>query len=108
MRLGLIGICLIVGLSGCNRPEVEKPLPLTAEIGEGLYALKHCSTCHAIDGKGGNIGCDLSRVAKRREKEWMARWLKDPQAVRPGTRMPDMGLSDEEALAIAEYLDTRR
>jgi cytochrome c2 len=99
---------LAVALPGCHRADPHEPLPITADVGEGLYALKRCSSCHAIDGKGGRIGCDLSRVALRRDKDWMTRWLKDPQAVRPGTRMPDIGLSEDEAAAIAEYLATRR
>lgn len=107
LRAWLVGY-LLLGLPGCQKAAPEEKLPITAEVGEGLYALKRCSSCHAIDGEGGKIGCDLSRVARRREKEWMARWLKDPQAIRPGTRMPDMGLKDDEARAIAEYLATRR
>ncbi len=104
----LLGGLLAFFLPGCRQAERHEPLPITAEVGEGLYALKRCSSCHAIDGVGGKIGCDLSRVAKRREKDWMALWLKDPQAVRPGTRMPDMGLDEDESRAIAEYLSTRR
>ncbi len=108
LRITLAAIILLTGAFGCQRTEPHEPLPVSAEVGEGLYALRRCSTCHAIDGSGGRIGCDLSRVARRREKDWIVRWLRDPQAVRPGTRMPDMGLSEEEALAIAEYLATRR
>lgn len=93
-------------LLGCQGP--PKRVAASAEVGEALYALKRCSTCHAIDGKGGAIGCDLTRVARRRNQAWMERWLADPQAVRPGTRMPNMGLKEDEVRAIAAYLATRR
>jgi cytochrome c2 len=88
-------------------PDREE-ISATPEVGEALYAVKRCSTCHAIAGVGGRIGCDLTRVARRRKKDWMARWLLDPQRVRPGTNMPNMGLKNDEARAIAEYLATRR
>jgi cytochrome c2 len=103
-----IAAFLVLGMPGCQQAERQEAIPLTAEVGEGLYALKRCSSCHAIDGVGGQIGCDLSRVARRREKDWMARWLLDPNEVRPGTRMPNMGLDENEARAIAEYLATRK
>lgn len=86
----------------------EEPAVAAADVGRGLYVLRQCSTCHAMDGVGGEVGCDLSRVGKRREEAWMARWLVDPQKVRPGTSMPNMGLKDSEARAIAAYLATRK
>lgn len=52
--------------------------------------------------KGG--GPPLKDVRLKLRKEWIAVWLKDPQAFRPGTRMPDFRLSTEEARALAAFL----
>ena len=35
-------------------------------------------------------------------------WLKNPRAVEPKTAMPVLGLSDEQARAVAAYLYTLR
>jgi cytochrome c1 len=34
----------------------------------------------------------------------MRRWIQSPQAIAPGTAMPDLGVSEREAQAIAAYL----
>jgi cytochrome c1 len=36
----------------------------------------------------------------------MVRWLMHPQQVLPGTQMPDLGLTDDQARKIAAYLHT--
>jgi cytochrome c oxidase subunit 2 len=40
----------------------------------------------------------------RNTPENMARWLKDPQAVKPGALMPNFRLSDEQARQMAALL----
>jgi cytochrome c oxidase subunit 2 len=35
-------------------------------------------------------------------------WLANPQALKPGVRMPDMKLSDDEVDALVSYLVTLR
>ncbi|MNY69024.1 Cytochrome c oxidase subunit 2 precursor [compost metagenome] len=37
-------------------------------------------------------------------EENLIRWIKDPQAVKPGNLMPTVELSDEQIEAIAKYL----
>ena len=34
----------------------------------------------------------------------LVRWIQSPQSVRPGTAMPDLGVSDEHAGQMADYL----
>jgi cytochrome c oxidase subunit 2 len=34
------------------------------------------------------------------------RWLKNPQASKPGCLMPDLKLTDAQASAVASYLET--
>lgn len=50
-----------------------------------------CIKCHRYDNeKGGGIGAiDLLKMPGRLRESWFHRYLTDPQAYRPGTRMPN-------------------
>lgn len=79
------------------------------EKGKHLYESKYiCSSCHVIDGKGGHLGPDLSRSGIRLNSWWVYRWIKAPQSMQRHTKMPNFGMSDDEALAITAYLATLR
>lgn len=72
--------------------------------GEKLYAERHCSACHMIQGKGGKIGPDLSDVGKRREADWLSKFLKDPNRTVTGAKMLPVKGSEEEISALVTYL----
>jgi cytochrome c2 len=38
----------------------------------------------------------------------MIAWLRNPQGIVPGNAMPDMGMSEADARAVAAYLGTLR
>lgn len=94
-----------------------QPSGSAASEGARLFLEKKCGDCHAIAGtaaKGGN-GPDLTHVLSREflgagiarnTPETLALWLTNPQAAKPGNRMPDPHLSDAEASALAAYLGT--
>jgi mono/diheme cytochrome c family protein len=63
-----------------------------------------CDGCHKIGEEGGIVGPDLSEASRRLRPEWIFRWLKNPQAIRPDSPMPNFGVSDEEARALAAYI----
>lgn len=74
-----------------------------------------CGSCHAIPGVPGadaQVGPALDRLAERQviagilpnEPRNLIRWIRDPQDVNPGNLMPDLGVSEEDARAIASYL----
>ncbi len=48
--------------------------------------------CHTI-GQGHKLGPDLRGVVKKRDRSWLARWLKEP----------DVMLKDQDPLALALY-----
>lgn len=77
----------------------------------------NCATCHTVPGvpeAKGTIGPSLAGVAHRallagrfpNTPATMARWIQHPQAMLPGTAMPEMGLTPEQTRAIADYLYT--
>ncbi len=75
--------------------------------------------CHAIDGTsaGARKGPDLTHLASRRQlaaglldnsPQNLARWLKNPQHIKPGALMPDFNFTDQELDQLGEYLETLR
>jgi mono/diheme cytochrome c family protein len=80
-----------------------------AELGKRLYENKYgCNGCHSINGEGGKVGPALDRAGFRLNGTWIYRWIKNPQAMNPATRMPALGLSDADAKAVTMYLGTLR
>ena len=49
-------------------------------------------------------GPNLRGVATKVTPEWLFAWLKDPHAMWPETRMPDLRLTDQEAADIVAYI----
>jgi len=80
-----------------------------AETGKKLYSSKYgCHGCHSLAGEGGKVGPALDRAGFRLNGTWIYRWVKNPQAMKPETRMPALGLSDNDAKAVTMYLATLR
>ncbi|MBI2216909.1 MAG: c-type cytochrome [Candidatus Rokubacteria bacterium] len=55
-------IAYIVAASKDTSTETLQIIPGTPERGEKIFAERHCSTCHAVAGKGGKVGPDLGRA----------------------------------------------
>jgi mono/diheme cytochrome c family protein len=80
-----------------------------ADVGKRLYSNKYgCNGCHSLAGEGGKVGPALDRAGFRLNGTWIYRWVKNPQAMKPETRMPALGLSDADAKAVTLYLNTLR
>lgn len=76
-----------------------------------------CGACHDIPGvprANGDVGPPLTNFARRgfiagllpNTPDNLTRWIEDPQGVKPGVDMPNMGVSDSDARDIAAYLYT--
>lgn len=85
-----------------------KPSPPAGLVDEGKesYRKRDCGLCHKVRGVGGGSGDDLSQIGKKRNEDWIFKFLKDPQALISGANMPNFELSDKEARALAKYLST--
>jgi cytochrome c oxidase subunit 2 len=89
-----------------------------ARAGEHLFLADQCSSCHTIRGTSasyGTVGPDLTHVATRSSLAAatipntpadLEQWIVNPQSIKPGTRMPDLGLSRNDARQIVAYLDS--
>jgi cytochrome c2 len=89
------------------------------EHGKSAFKRFRCGGCHAIrqvDGADGQVGPALDKIAGRaflagdqpNDPAHMVAWLQHPQALRPGTGMPELGLADQDARDVAAYLYTLR
>jgi mono/diheme cytochrome c family protein len=78
-----------------------------ADQGRQLFYSKFgCQSCHIADYSKdkGYIGPALAGTGKRFNASWIYHWMKDPQALRPGTLEPNQNMTDEEARALTAFL----
>jgi len=70
------------------------------------YFTSVCMGCHAVNGKGGQVGPALDAVSDRLDADYLRTWISDPQSVKPGTTMPNLGLKGESLDEILIFLAT--
>src|SRR5450631_296213 len=90
-------------LSGYSQGQVE--------LGKQLFYGKYsCQGCHIVDTKTdkGYIGPTLTYVGSRLTAAWIFQWMKNPQALRPGTAEPNRAMSDEDARALTAFLISQK
>jgi nitric oxide reductase subunit C len=63
-----------------------------------------CVACHSVDGQGGKVGPALDAVAGKYDDASLDRWLADPQAVKPGTAMPNLKLAPDVRKELVGWL----
>ena len=105
-------------LTGCR--DDPAPRPAGTAVGDpaaGARAIDAygCGACHTIPGirsADSLVGPPLTGWGERtfiagtlaNDVENLVTWLQDPDEVRPGTAMPDLGITDADARDIAAYL----
>ncbi|MGH7581234.1 MAG: cytochrome c oxidase subunit II, partial [Gemmatimonadales bacterium] len=100
-----------------QRRTASEPHDSMASLGRAAFLGSACAFCHAVRGTpaGGNAGPDLTHVASRRtlaaallpnSAGHLGGWIANPQALKPGSRMPTVPLSREEFRRIHHYLLT--
>lgn len=90
---------LFVLLAACNQAPPTGP-----GAGKAYFAMAGCSSCHKVGADGSAVGPDLSLVGFRHSSQWLDLFIKDPQAWKKDTLMPNKRLSDEARAAIVAYL----
>jgi cytochrome c oxidase subunit II len=88
--------------------------------GEKLFASKGCVACHslqAVNAPKGMVGPNLANIGARsylaagtlkNTDENMARWIREPQSIKKGVLMPNLGLSESEAQALVAFLQAHK
>ncbi len=89
-----------------------------AARGLEVYQKGQCVACHMIDGVSyGMLGPNLNKVALRQtiaggmfpnDEKNMAAWIKNAPALKPGSLMMNMNLTDQDVEALVAFLRTRR
>ena len=97
----------LVAFLGSLRPErasSSPPLEGDARRGEDLHASVGCAACHLPqEGRGGG-GAGMRSAGLKYSRASLAEFLYLPSRVRPSGRMPDLGLSPQEAADLAAWL----
>jgi cytochrome c1 len=111
----------LLALGACKPPPSD-PQPIAGAdpaAGRKLAAAVGCGACHAlpgIDWPKGRVGPDLAGFADQtliagrlpNRPDLLAAYVRNAPALTPGTTMPAMPLSEEEARDVAAYLYTLR
>ena len=85
--------------------------------GRRVFESTACVNCHTVGGTPaeGTFGPDLTHFMSRdtlasgaaaNTPENLRLWLRNPDALKPGSLMPAMNLSDADVNAVAEYLES--
>ena len=110
----------------CHHQITDIPQAAKLQAGYQRIVQYGCTGCHLIGGEGSfgpdltderTVGPNLSHIGAKLSPEWVQKWIKDPHAFRPDSRMPrfygltnndaaedDIPKGDAEIQAIAHYL----
>ena len=87
--------------------------------GNATFTASGCGSCHQIRGTTahGHVGPDLTHFASRmtigagripNTRANVDEWIRDPQGVKPGNKMPNLQLSNREWNELTDYLESLR
>lgn len=114
-------LLLLLALTGCTAiaEAVDQETIMTGDVEAGRAALATygCHACHTIPGVvGANslVGPPLNGWAERafiagslpNEPAHLVSWIRYPQAIEPGTAMPNLDVTEEDAINMSAYLYT--
>ena len=68
----------------------------------------NCFSCHAINGRGGDMAPDLTWEGSAVQRDWLLKFFKNPNTLRPTLirRMPKFNVTDQEATVLTDYILT--
>jgi cytochrome c len=103
--------------AGTQAPAGGGAVSGNADAGKAAIAKYNCGSCHTIPGINGANGTVGPSLAKYSTIPQIAavipntpantvKWLMDPPAVKPGTAMPKLGVTQQDAQDITAYLET--
>jgi mono/diheme cytochrome c family protein len=72
--------------------------------GRTLFRESRCVTCHMLDGRGGTLGPDLSKVGSKVRMDWLYSYIKDPMRDQPDTLMLRFRFSEDQLRDLVKYI----
>ncbi len=129
--LALVAVALGALAAACGQtylvqPAVQSPSGVARQVpggdaarGKEAIVRYGCGACHTIPGVSGATALVAPSLADFGERAYIAgwvpntpdnlvRWVQDPPAMKPGTPMPNLGVTPADARDIAAYLYTLR
>lgn len=99
-------------ISGCESTARHADPPAAAALRN--YGCVSCHTIPGVAGANATVGPPLDRLGDRtyiagtlsNTPSNLSFWIQHPQAVHPGTAMPEMNVTPQDAAIIARYLET--
>jgi len=106
--------------------QLTRTIPGAKQLNRGkqLFVSSGCLGCHSYRGFGGTLGPDLTHVGDQEPHDydysnlppgvphtplaWLEAHFLSPGTVSPGSAMPNMGLSRDDAAALAAYMRSLR
>lgn len=123
VSLMILAVAALLGLTGCTGDSITSAYTVEtggdAHRGVDVITRYRCGACHYIPGirnARGMVGPPLMFFGQRtfiagevpNSPENLVRWIRSPKSIEPGTAMPELGLSDQDARDVAAYLYTLR
>lgn len=119
----IISVMVLLQLTdqGASPQPGENSAAVATQTGEGEAIFQEkCIACHTI-GKGTLVGPDLQGVTNRRERDWLARWIREPDKVLAegdpiatglfeefnNVPMINQGLTEAQVATVIAYLEAQ-
>jgi len=92
--------------------KAQEPLPAVgvdwskADPDDGRYLFRElrCVSCHAVDGRGGTMGPELTLIGDKVRRDWLFSFLKNPHRTQPDTAMLEYRLTDVQIRDLTAFL----
>jgi len=116
-------LAMVLFLTACTGGKITSPYTVEtggdSHRGAALINQYRCGACHLIPGihnARGMVGPPLIYFGQRtfiagevpNSPANLVQWIRSPKSIEPGTAMPALGLSEQEARDVAAYLYTLR
>lgn len=102
-----------------EKAQLTPAAPPAGDVARGweVFRTMSCISCHAVGGTEAQvrIGPDLTHFASRKEigagilpmsPENIHRWMRDPQAIKPGVKMPNFKFTEQQLADLTAYLQS--
>lgn len=104
---------------GAAQPALpDRPAQGRIDLGKKKFQEKACATCHTFGNVDFGVSADdlakagdpaklapnLRFVRERTRRDALTLWIRDPAKIAPGTLMPNLAVSQEDAELIADFL----
>jgi nitric oxide reductase subunit C len=99
-------VLIILTIDTMSRMDSRAPV-ITEGVDKGkkVWHKYDCIGCHTIFGNGSYFAPDMTKVTKKKPKEYLKKFILDPRSIKPDAAMPKLGLTGAEADNLMVFLD---